>query len=190
MKCPKCDYEAKENAKFCPSCGEPLNENAISDDPFEQVSQAQDGTINLGVKRKNPKLWTRILIAIGIILVISALYTFFFDFGPIYAIETATGYDSETYLPTGKTSTFYADTPIIYVTFSTRDIDLQVDVQADWYLVKDAVYISSNVVTITYDEQQNVIYLEMPDGGWKTGKYQIDFYIGEEYNTSVTFTVK
>ncbi len=216
MFCKKCGTKLDDNAQFCPSCGEKTESNNYqAPRPFEtnsvdssknyqyqqstfsgtQYSTGSSGKINFGSKRKGGLLG-KLLRIIIIVIVIAFVYNFFFaDNGPIYDIETASSVDYDTYEPVTVQNTFSTTTPEIFITFSIRDYPIGTDIQADWYYLDgvtsiDDGYIDSSLIEVEFEDQVAYISLTRPTNGWPVGEYEVDFFAGDDYVISVSFTVE
>lgn len=215
MFCKKCGSKLEDNASFCPNCGTKVEEGFTSPKPFEthsvdeiknpgfqqssfkgaQYSTGTSGHVSFGNRSNKSVLGKIIKIVIGIAVVLFVYQCFFADNGPIYNIETATSIDSDTYLPVDKENTFSTTTPEIFITFSIRDYEIGTVIQADWYYLDGVTetydgYIDSSLVTVAYDDQNAYISLTKPTGDWPVGDYEVDFFAGDDYVITVTFTVK
>ncbi len=67
MNCKFCNAEVGEEHKFCPSCGQPLTEEATAAD------QAVEQEITISEDKPKKKAWTLVLAIIGGVLALSAL---------------------------------------------------------------------------------------------------------------------
>lgn len=210
MFCKNCGARLEENAKFCPSCGSSqLNEAAPK--PFEknsvdgsqnyqyqtstfsgkQASYGSSGHVNFAHTKKRSFIG-RIIGLIAIAFVAMFVYYLFFDnSGPIYNLTSCTAIDSN-YKPIGETSTFSTSATEIFITFSSQDIELGTDIQADWYYIdtEPSTYIDSSIISVVYEQQDAYISLTRPTGGWQIGDYEVDFFIGDEYYITVAFTIE
>ena len=85
IKCPACDFENKENAKFCSNCNEPLVDSKISinkENSYIKKEIANNNTENTSIKSmvKKERLWMnwkqKIILSVFIpVLLFSITYT-------------------------------------------------------------------------------------------------------------------
>ena len=214
MFCKNCGAKFDENAKFCPTCGDQVNNGGAQKSytapkPFEQNSvdgsqnyhyqksafkgkqftTGTSGKISFGGGKK--KGFLRRLIKFGIIIVVAIVaFSLIFGGSGVYNIETGTSLDLEYFEVIDRTSTFYTDTPEIFVSFSISDYPIGTSISADWYSVTHDTLITSSQVTTVLEESNGYFSLTMPTAGWPTGDYEIIFYADGELVDTVTFTIE
>lgn len=115
---------------------------------------------------------------------------------PSYAylqdLETGGDLDSDTYKVITPTGIFAADTPTIYVSGSLMSAKYGDELTAYWQYTEDypAVDLHNSKISIEHVDTDFYFSLQIPDGGWDAGDYEIQFYINGVYDTTVDFYVE
>jgi hypothetical protein len=100
-------------------------------------------------------------------------------------------------LPAGKeTTTFAADAPKVYATFTTKGATNGDKIRGVWIAddVGDAAppgtKIDEKTLNAEGDTEDGEFSLSKPDNGWPVGKYHIEIYVNDELVTKLNFTIK
>lgn len=106
-------------------------------------------------------------------------------------LETGLGLDEESYKTLTVTSTFATTDPVIYITGSLMNANIGDVLTAYWQYTEDytPVDLYNSYIDIEHVDTDFYFYLEMPDGGWDRGAYEIQLYINGIYDTTVYFYV-
>ncbi len=124
------------------------------------------------------------------VVVLFVVYAVFIaETDPIYNIETATSIDAATYEATATSNQFTVNTPEIFVTFSTQDLEIGTDILASWIYTTNDTQITSASLTTTLDTQNAYFSLSKPTAGWPIGDYEVQFKIDNEQVAVTAFTV-
>lgn len=216
MYCKNCGNSIEESAKFCPSCGKP-NEQKQQDytapKPFEknsidesqnfqyqkstfsgkQMSTGTSGSISFGKNRTKKKGLLGKMIKLTIIIVI-AIITIGWLLGgnePIYDIAFSNSIDAD-YNPINPTKDFLVMDQDIYVTYSSRDLEIGTIVYANWLYITDdgeeILFATQSFETI-YDEQVG-FFRQSDTNGWDIGDYEVQFVVDDEIVATGYFNVK
>lgn len=211
MFCKNCGTQIDAETNFCSSCGKQVDStsNYTAPRPFEtnsidgsqnpqfqksafkgeQVTAGTSGEVKFGGgKKKGP--FRRFLKLVFIAFVLFVVYAVFFaDIGPVYNINTATSIDNSTYEAVDTANKFAVDTPEIFVTFSTQDLEVGTDITGYWVYTTKDVQIASATVKTELDTQNAYFSLSKPTAGWPIGDYEVQFKIADELVASTSFTV-
>lgn len=211
MFCKKCGNQLENDAKFCPSCGEKVQQEYTAPRPFEQhsidesqnyqyqkstfkgkqVSTGTSGSISFGNKPKKKGLLGRIIKLAVVAAVIVAIASFFFGGSPITSIESGTSFDTVTGELSGKTDTFLTTDSLIYIVFDYEDLTvgdrLELNVFYPDQDTTDEWYYFDLV-----EASGEGYYVEMSPAGatWVVGDYTIEFVINEELLATYEFSVE
>jgi hypothetical protein len=204
--CPSCGNEVsgdKVNGESNYTAPKPFETNSIdgSQNPQFQKSafkgkQASTGTagkIEFGGGKKKGlirRFFSKLFKLTLFLVVLFVVYAVFIaDTGPVYNIETATSIDNTTYEATATANRFTVNTPEIFVTFSTQDLEVGTDIFAAWVYTTKDMQITSAKLTTTLDAQNAYFSLSRPNDGWPIGNYEVQFKIGDEQVAVAAFTV-
>ncbi len=220
MYCKNCGTQNSDDAKFCTSCGAPIEQapkqkshdeyqdyfeetknksnydyqESLQDGMYheekpENIYGKQFGATSTG-KLPFEKKGSPIGKIIGFVLIVGitalAYFILFSDGGPIYDVVLGTEVSNETFYPEEPIDYVIASSGILYVSYTTRDIQYEtvsvsiVNDTLDTTLYTDTIYIS-------YDEQ--VGYFSY-DHNWTVGSYEVIFELDGETLYTLSFEVK
>lgn len=219
MYCKQCGNQVDDNAKFCASCGSPTadtpQQTFTAPKPFEtnsvdgsrnpqfqksafkgvQKSVGSSGSVSFGNRpeKQGPGFFGKlfklgfIVVALAVVAII-AIYLFMGD-GPIYNVESGTGYDATLSDLTGKTETFTSTDPEIYIIFDYEELELG-ELYVSLYYADETTSTDQYSFTISNAEGWGWLAFPRPGGAWEVGEYTIEFVMGEELIRTYTFDVE
>ncbi|QMS85520.1 zinc ribbon domain-containing protein [Candidatus Xianfuyuplasma coldseepsis] len=209
MFCKKCGNQLENDAKFCPSCGEKVQQNYSAPRPFEQhsidesqnyqyqksafkgkqVSTGTSGSISFGNKTKKKGLLGRIIKLAVVAAVIVVIASFFFGGSPITYVESGTGFDAANSELTGKTETFTTTTPEIYILFDYEDLEVGKTLYLNLFYEDETETDAS--YTMNVEDSVGWGYVSfVPTTTWAVGDYTLEFVIDEELIDTYEFSVE
>ncbi len=215
MFCQSCGQKMADDAKFCENCGAltqqpstppppprntyqqppyqqpPYQQPPYQQPPYQQTPPAyypQPGYQPMKPKSGGKKVLSVIAIVVVILLVIIVAFSLLGK-KDLSALQTAAAVNQTTFKAINPTSVFATDTPVIYCTFRS-ELPVGTLISAEWaYLGTDPDSVTIDYET-KYSPEMNYFNMDIPEGGWPVGKYQIAFSIeGKPYQT-VKFEVK
>lgn len=216
MYCKNCGSKLENTAKFCPSCGTPNQQKQpdyTAPRPFEknsvdesqnyqyqqsafkgkQMSTGTSGSISFGNRGPKKKGLLGKLIKLTIIVVVIgvAISWLFGGNAPVYDIAFSNTIDVD-YNPINPTRDFLIMDQDIYVTYSTRDLEIGTTVYAKWYYLDgsaEGILFATQSFNTIYEEQVG-FFKQTDTNGWDVGDYEVRFEVNGEVIATGNFSVE
>jgi len=170
---------------------QPIQQPVYPQPPYNPAFQQQAAR----KKKKGKGCVIVFLLAIVLVsaFVLYALYTgedFSFTTARMTNVTTASAVDPVTMAPKTVTSTFQAQSPVIYVTALMKNAPDGTKVGIVWKYLTQPQDIASYEVVTTETEQYVSFNLTKPANGFPLGQYEAQLFIDKKYKQSVQFEVK
>ena len=91
--------------------------------------------------------------------------------------------------PVDNVDTFDAEQEIVYATGTLSNAPSDTEITAEWYYMEDGeTYIDS--ATLETGSTDFYFSLTQPADGWEPGMYEVRFYIYDDLEETLTFTIE
>lgn len=180
MLCKKCGNEINDDSKYCPLCGE-----VVKSDVLEYGQRDQANNIN-----KPPKALKGLLVFVGVCIVITLL-AFIIVGGekPIYDVALGDTIDTDTLYPVREYEIFAEGTGNIYVSYSTRDLEIGETITIKWYTKMTSPHKEICTETVTNDYEEQIGYSSC-SYDWIWGAYKVEFIVDGKAIVTKEFDVE
>ncbi len=193
MYCQKCGAENGTGAKFCKGCGTELSENLSQPSSCEAHEDfSKSNPRKAGKSRKKGCLIVAgAVVLVLVVLVMIALLNggeASFTTANIQNAVVAKEIDPQTKEATIEQDVFPQDTSVIYVTFYVKNAPSDTKVSAIWVYLPTEESLAGEPVYLEKDAQVQ-FNVEMPNGFFP-GEYQVDLFVDDKLEESLSFLVE
>jgi hypothetical protein len=90
------------------------------------------------------------------------------------------------FMPITPTDTFRADDPEVIIVFTLTSVPpAEITLTTQWMAERAETValntlIGTDKVLLTFNDKSGYVRLKRPKGGWPTGTYRVDFYVGDQ----------